>query len=203
VRGASALALAVGVFATGCGGLGGSGGGGDATTVTRTSGLKTFPAPGRLDETAGTYRGVGIGSTVDEMKRVFGEQRAAGGEERIVPLATGDGETDGPRVLVFEDDRFGPVFRYEHVVFYVNGPTIGAFELVEPGSLTGQGVKIGDPLDRAADAYPGVACGEENEGTENRSYPACTGSLAPERFIWFGGDPITTIAMSRDAFDGF
>jgi hypothetical protein len=203
VRGASALALAGGVFAAGCGGLGGSGGEGEATTVTRTTGLKTFSAPGRVDEAAGTYRGIGIGSTAGEMKRVFGPQRAAGGEERIVPLATGDGETDGPRVLVFEDDRFGPVYRYDQVVFYVNGPTIGAFELVEPGAATGRGVEIGDPLDRAAKAYPSVTCGEENEGTENRSYPACTGRVAPERFIWFGGDPITTIAMSRDAFDGF
>lgn len=111
MHGAAALALGLSVLAAGCGGLGGSGDEYEATTVTRTTGLKTFPDPGRVDDAAGTYRGVGIGSTADEMKRVFGPQRAAGGEERIVPLATGEGETDGPRVLTFEDGRFGPVFR--------------------------------------------------------------------------------------------
>lgn len=74
---------------------------------------------------------------------------------------------------------------------------------MEPGAATGRSVEIGDPLDRAAQAYPGLECREQNEGTENRPYPACTGRVAPERYIWFGGDPITTIAMSRDAFDGF
>jgi hypothetical protein len=123
VHGAAALALGLSVLAAGCGGLGGSGDEYEATTVTRTTGLKTFPDPGRVDDAAGTYRGVGIGSTADEMKRVFGP--------------------------------------------------------------------IGDPLDRAAQAYPGLECGEQNEGTENRPYPACTGRVAPERYIWFGGDPIT------------
>jgi hypothetical protein len=33
-------------------------------------------------------------------------------------------------------------------------------------------------------------------------YPACTGRVAASRHIWFGGDPIRSIALSTHPFGG-
>jgi hypothetical protein len=61
---------------------------------------------------------------------------------------------------------------------------------------------VGDPLDQAKRAYPGLRCGVVNEDTEYVRYPARTGRVAASRHIWFGGDPIRSVALSTHRFGG-
>lgn len=35
-----------------------------------------------------------------------------------------------------------------------------------------------------------------NEGTEYRPYPYCLVRLGPDRYVWFGQDPIRSITVS-------
>jgi hypothetical protein len=79
---------------------------------------------------------------------------------------------------------------------------LGALEVVEPGARTQTGVQIGDPLERADVAYPKLRCGPVNKDTDYEEYPACTGKLGRDRFIWFGGDPIKSITMSTNDLGG-
>ena len=37
---------------------------------------------------------------------------------------------------------------------------------------------------------------QHDRARPRRSPPKCSGRLAPERYIWFGGDPIRIIALS-------
>src|SRR5687768_8807682 len=151
------------------------------TTVSRTEGFKTFAGPGTIDEIAGTYRAVGIGDPVSAVRRVFGPQRSAGDYEPHSPLRHPEGGGyDGPSVLQFGDyDPFGPTLRYYDVVFFFKGREgVGAFEVVEPGTTASRGVRIGDPLAAADEAYPELECGTVNEDTEYERYPACAGKLA-------------------------
>jgi hypothetical protein len=166
----------------------------------RTDGLRTFARPGRIDELAGTYRGVGISDSVRTVRRMFGEQRPMNPlGEPMTPLVTADDPYHGPTAMGFgPKDAFGPTLRYGHVVFVFNGRRgVGAFEVTEPKAHTLRGVAIGDPLERVTLAYPSLRCGDANE-----SYPACTGRVAASRHLWFGGDPITTITLSTHRMAG-
>jgi hypothetical protein len=170
------------------------------TTVSRTEGFTTFAQPGRIDERAGSYRGVGLGDPIPAIKRVFGEQRPAGDYEVMAPFRYPDGGYYGPPVLQFGDyEPFGPTLRYYDVVFTFKGAKgLGVFEVVEPGASTRRGVQVGDPLGSITHAYPELHCGTANKDTEYEPYPACAGEIDPGHFIWFGGDPIKSITMSTN-----
>lgn len=71
-----------------------------------------------------------------------------------------------------------------------------AVEVARPGAATSRGVAIGDPLDEAANAYPGLECGVKNEDSEYPTFRYCTGRVAADRDIWFGQDPIRSITMT-------
>ena len=174
------------------------------TTASRTEGFKTFSHPGRIDERAGTYRGVGLGDPVPAITQVFGPQRPASDYEAMAPFRYPEGGNYGPGVLQFGDyEPFGPTLRYYDVVFtFKGGQGLGAFEVVEPGASTGSGVRIGDPLERARAMYPTLLCGTVNKDTEYEEYAACSGKLGPRRYIWFGGDPIKSITMSTNPLPG-
>ena len=196
LAGSSVLALAVGCTYDDTVGY-------EGTTVSRTDGLTTFTKPGRIDEVAGTYRGVGIADSAAEVKRVFGEQRPTGDEEAGTPLRYPEGGDSGPWAIQFgDDDPFGPSFRYYDVAFDFSGVELGAFTVVEPGAVTARGIEIGDELEAAGAAYPELECGTVNEDTEYEPYPACSGKLAPARYVWFGGDPIKSVAISTHELGG-
>jgi hypothetical protein len=171
----------------------------------RTDGLRTFARPGRINELAGTYRGVGIRDSMQTVRRVFGEQRPMNPlGEPMTPLVTSDNPYHGPKAMGFgPKDAFGPTLRYGHVVFVFKGRRgVGAFEVTEPRAQTLRGVAIGDPLESAKLAYPSFRCGDPNERSEHESYAACTGRVANSRHLWFGGDPITTITLSTHRMAG-
>jgi hypothetical protein len=63
-------------------------------------------------------------------------------------------------------------------------------------------VAIGDPLDKAKSAYPGIRCGRHtyanDQGINVIDFPYCAEMTAPSRYLWFGGDPIDTVEISTN-----
>lgn len=166
------------------------------------------PKPaGAIDTKAGTYRGVGIGDDVAAMHREFGPQAPAAEGERIVPRSVGDENDYGPGVIqLTPPDSASPAplqaYRYEHVVFLVRRGQIGAVEVNAEGArLDGGAVTIGGELESAGEKY-GLRCGTAYEDSEYEQYPACTGKIAPRRYLWLGGDPIRNVTVAVLPFGG-
>jgi hypothetical protein len=156
--------------------------------------------PATLDLKQGSFAGVALGDTVQDMQRVFGPKSPAAQGERITALSVGDDPDYSPPVLTLEPQA-GPAaesaYRYENVVFIVRQSIIGAIIVNDPGARArGTDVGIGDKLARARAAYD-LECGTANEGTEYEPFPACVGRTAPHVYVWFGNDPIANITLAR------
>jgi hypothetical protein len=159
-----------------------------------------LPSGGTIDLQAGSFEGVGIGDSPKDMQAEFGEPPPSD-EHGLQPQ--GAGVYRGPSWFRhWPDPDPGPDFvpppayQYPHVSFLDDGRRrISVVMVIAPEAATLEGVAIGDPLETAHDVYP-VRCGEEF-GAGERPYPACVGKLGPERWVWFGGDPIENITIGR------
>jgi hypothetical protein len=158
-----------------------------------------------IDEVGGNYGGVGIGSSQEDIVRVFGK----------VPLVregpfqpTGAGEFRGPTFIRTEIG-----YAYEDVLFWLspNDPDqasqrhrVGGFQVTSPGAPTGRGIEVGNGLGDVRVRYPELECGRAPAGESpisgNTTFPYCSGKVAPDRWIWFGGDPVANISVSRARF---
>lgn len=158
-----------------------------------------------LDERAGTYAGVGVGSTLDELQAKLGEPEDTRGgyapagklpSEVGVPIAV-PYPRPGPRPRTIP-----PVYRYDELAFLVFEDRVFSFMVTAEEAETTRGVGVGDSLEEARAAFPRVQCGEAIAGEailpfqETPTYPYCRGVLAPKRFIWFGDDPIESITIT-------
>jgi hypothetical protein len=154
-----------------------------------------------VDEVAGTYGGVGIGDTPAEMQEVFGPRSPLDENDSFEPTGAQD-YSEGPWSI-----PAGGGFAYEDVLFWLppdstpgNGLVttgrISGFELTSPPVETRRGVAMGDDLGEVSRAYPGFECGENDRGEYGKT-KYCMGRLAPQLFLYFGGDPITDISVSR------
>jgi hypothetical protein len=152
----------------------------------------------RIDVTAGTYRGIGLGDGVAELHRELGQSEEAGEDEPVIPLR---GESYGPWSITYADECSSSLYRYEHAVFDFACGELLWWETNEPGAATAEDVAVGDPLDMVEEAYPNAECGTAGGG-EYEAYPACAVKVAPERFVWFGGDPIVSIAIGSLPLEG-
>ena len=162
-------------------------------------GGESLPEGGVIDLRAGTYEGVGIGDTPDQVRAEFGQPSTS--EKGAQP--SGADEFRGPtsfRSWPDPDPGRGfvppPAYRYPHVAFFDDGSDrISVVMVIAPGAATPEGVAIGDSLDSVRGVYP-VRCGEDF-GAGEPPYPACVGRLGAERWVWFGGDPIENITIGR------
>jgi hypothetical protein len=202
--------------------LAGCGGSGSATSTETSSGAKpTAQGPIRrvIDETKGTYRGVGLGDTQATIVVAIGPPAAidqSGGH--LAPVGTtqsdfhpGSGQCYSSRA-VFQRQvanaqrtkRSIPVeaLRYRNSSFLLTGARACSVTIVEERAGTRRGVAIEDPLDKAKAAYPGIRCSrhtyENDAGINVIDFPYCAEMLAPSRYLWFGGDPIDTIELSSN-----
>ncbi|MEO8289646.1 MAG: hypothetical protein ABI649_01460 [Gaiellaceae bacterium] len=153
-----------------------------------------------VDEVAGTYGGVGIDDSPQQMKAVFGPNEPLGESDRFEPTGSQD-FTESPWSVTA-----GGGFAYADVLFWLpgngtspelatNGPIIG-FEVTSPGVETTRGVGIGNDLSEARRSYSEFECGEADHGEYGTS-KYCLGRIAPDRYLYFGGDPISSISVSR------
>lgn len=152
-----------------------------------------------IDEEQGAYRGVRLGGVPGDVHEVFGPKDAAGENEPATPLK---GEAYGATSITYPDGPCpSPFFRYDYVAFGFNCGKLLWIETTELGAETLRSVAVGDPLAGVEEAYPEAVCGKVGGG-EYEEYPACSARLGKGRFIWFGGDPITTIELGVVPLDG-
>jgi hypothetical protein len=165
--------------------------------------------PARFDainEVGGSYGGVGIGSSQEDIVRVFGRVEPLVREGPFQP--TGAGEFRGPTFIRTEIG-----YAYEDVLFWLspNDPDqssqrrrVAGIQVTSPGAATGRGIEVGDGLGDVRASYPDMDCGEAPAGESlisgNTTFPYCFGKVARDRWIWFGGDPVANISVSRARF---
>jgi hypothetical protein len=149
-----------------------------------------------IDVAAGTYRGIQLGAGPDEVRSELGPPEPVD-EDDVEGLSE-----HGPTSIAYEDRPCpSPYFRYEHAAFGFNCDALRWIEATEPGVATLEDVAVGDPLEVVETAYPEAYCGTAGGG-EYEEYPACSLKVVPGRFAWFGGDPITVIAIALVPLEG-
>lgn len=172
-------------------------GAGAVVTAARDDG-DTGP-PLRLDERAGTYRGVGIASSEAAVRRVFGEP---GGGDGFVPLGERFADVGGPLSVPnppgAEHER--PVLlRYENVAFLLARDRVYAFIVTDRRARTSRGVALGDSLAEARRAHGRLVCYEAPGGERLlggiETYRVCRARVRPRRFLSFGRDPIRSMTL--------
>ena len=158
------------------------------------------PSTRLLDEREGSYRGVRLGDTEAEVRDRLGDP---GEGEGLSPLGESFGDIGGPpAVRVWPPgSSSSKVLRYEGVAFAVGSDGVYAIIVTEP-ARTLRGVAIGDDLARSRRLYD-VGCGEgvagERIGGGSLTYPTCRGTIDERIRIWFGEDPIRSIAIGQVA----
>lgn len=162
--------------------------------------------PARVDERRGSFRGVALGDPPRSVQQALGRAVVGGVYDPVVPTGLPD---DAP--LTFGSaappsrGRASAVrvFRYRDVSFAAT-PQDGVFEILisAQGATTSRGVAIGDPLADARREHRGLACGTKHAGTEYESFRYCSGRVGDGTFVWFGGDPITSITLTRTPMVG-
>jgi len=159
------------------------------------------PEPQRLlDERAGSYRRVTFGATEAQVRTVLGEPGEGSG---FSPLDSEFHDVGGPpAVRVWPPgSTMQKALRYDGVAFLVGTKGVYAIMVTEP-ARTRRGVAVGDDLARARRLYK-VGCGEgvagERIGDGVETYPTCRGTIDERIRIWFGEDPIRSIAVARVA----
>jgi hypothetical protein len=157
-----------------------------------------------IDEVRGTYRGVGIGDSPADVRRVFGPSGYADLSEGLMPVGAHFAEDGGPMVVELPE-RLGAdrqaLLRYEDVSFLFFDGKVFAVLITEDGAATRRGVAIGHDIDSVEDRYQALTCGDAEP--ESGPYPYCAGALKPDRHVWFGQNPIGSITMATTPFDGY
>ncbi len=161
-----------------------------------------------IDENRGTYRGVGIGASPEDVREALGNIPFAEPNEPLSPEAAESfHEIGGPTVLAppcRPTRRPGgrsrlQLLRYPDVSFAFCDRRVFALVVIDRRARTRAGLRIGDGLEDARVLYPALRCGEAPSG-DIRRYPFCVGRLRPRRSLWFGQDPIASITVSTTPF---
>jgi len=155
--------------------------------------------PVLVDEQHARYRGVAVGDSTTEVRRVLG------------PPAK-EGHDNGPIGHDFYDDG-GPSnwrppgtykqernLRFEDVGVLITRGRVYGFVITERDAETRRGVGVGDSLAIAKRRYPDMDCDVVNEGSEYATFPACRGRIGPGRYLGFEQDPIRTITLMSVPF---
>lgn len=169
-----------------------------------------------INDSHPAFRGAGLGDSHAEVRRVLGKPAidTASFDVRTVPFGEDDFYDSGLPVNGPDPPPRPPGQRsrppsistlsYRHVVFLVTTRAgVYYFAVTAPGARTSRGVGIGDSLSKARRAYRGVLqCDIANKGSEYPSFPYCGARLAPHVYLYFGQDPIQSIAFASTWLPG-
>jgi hypothetical protein len=184
-------------------------------------GLRRLP----VDERLGAVQHVSIGSRSARIAAAFGEGQDttdSGG----LPLREDSNAIGGPKEESFPApctrrpatvSSKDPVkvtsprnqgltsISYTGVAFDLCDGRVYGFIVTARESHTLRGVAIGQPLRTAKRAYPLLRCGRSSGDTTDPPIPLygyCVGQLAPHRWLWFGHDPVKSIAVASVPLGG-
>ncbi len=154
--------------------------------------------PATVDEGAGTYRGVGLGSTRDEARRELGRLES-GATDPLAPIGTDPVDVGVPPSPQEPRDSGGiAIWRFEDAVMAAGRGRAWLVTVAADDAITGEGVGVGSELDDVRAAYPDAECDTANEGTEYTQFEYCTLRVASERYLWFAYDPVRSVTVSRE-----
>lgn len=155
-----------------------------------------------VDEGEATFRLLGIGSSLAEVATVLGKGATEGG---FAPAGTLPAEAAVPQALPNPPGVRGrpQLRRYPDRAFLAARGRVYAMLITTPDARTTRGVRIGDAMTKAKRLYGGAHCyrppAGERAGTAD-AYLVCRVTIAPGRYMSFGGDPIRSFTLyTREA----
>jgi len=154
-----------------------------------------------VDEQGGALHGVRFGDSGLEVVARLGEET----DDRpgYFPAGanyTGPGAIPSP--VTDRGSRIPPSELHYDDIAYLVSPTAGVFSMatLDEGARTRAGVGVGDELELVRERYDRVECGEAVAGEprfggDTPTYPWCRALVGDTR-VFFGGDPIESIALT-------
>lgn len=153
-----------------------------------------------------SYRGVRFGDDVKRIRNVFGTGQPYDGESGGAdPIGAHTPDFSGSIVEGNPGSRKRPVAlrdlgaqRYKVASFGLYRGRVYSFLVIDRGAGIDTGLRIGAPLANAHRRFAELTC-VSGLTYEDRTptTSACFGQIAPKAWVWFGGDPIASIEISR------
>jgi hypothetical protein len=156
-----------------------------------------------VDPVAGSLGPVAIGDSMERFVTSFGPRLAnrRGDEDTWWKLGT-PGSYGYPARCTGTTDRPGrnpKDFAYHGVEVSFCADRAFLVSVTSRGSRTTAGARIGEPLDQAAARHPQLQCDVSTANTSDPPVPVyryCTGRIGPQRYLWLGQDPVSSIAIA-------
>lgn len=167
---------------------------------------KPVASPTVITVSPPSYRGVRFGDDVERVRSIFGARQPYNGE-------SGGGDSIGAHRPDFSGSfvegnpgsRQRPISlsdlgaeRYHGASFGLYRGRVYSFLVIDRGARIDAGLGIGAPLANARKRFPKLTClaGLTYEDRTPMT-SACFGRIAPKVWVWFGGNPIASIEISR------
>lgn len=157
--------------------------------------------PHRIDERRGTFDGIALGTPESRIVRRFGPDQ---GEPNgpTSPLGTDEFGGGSPRSELSRtptpNDRKASL-RYDGMSFSTFNRRVYVMVSALQRTKTLRGVGVGDGLSEVRRAYPELVCGTATDDFGRDTFEYCTAEVHPGRFLYFGSDPVETVAIGTVA----
>jgi hypothetical protein len=175
-----------------------------APLLVACAGDRAAPKPGRaytLDEIQASFRGFALGDAERRVVARFGSDQGKP-DGPVGPVHEDHYEAGTPGTFASTpghprpDDRTKSL-RYRGMAFVTNRRRVYVIMSTLPGTRTRRRVGVGDDLDRARRAYSGLSCKHASDADGGDVFPYCLGRLDRKRYLYFGGDPIGSVAIAQ------
>jgi hypothetical protein len=148
------------------------------------------PLTGKIDERNGVFQEIRIGAETSSLDRLLGECQNS---DNGAPCGEDNSEITEPHTF-----PGGWHWRtYQGVTYYTSPGLVEGFLITQPESRTLRGIEVGDSLDAARRAYPGMTCDVVHFEDDVPGGPYCRFELSTKLALNFGGDPIDSIVVAR------
>lgn len=161
--------------------------------------------PHRIDERRGAFDGIVLGSPESRVVRRFGpDQGEPNGPNTPLDVDGFESGAPGtyrpPRTPTPHDRR--ETLRYPGISISTFNRRVYVLMSSLQQTTSRRGVGVGDQLSDVRRAYPELACGAATDDFGKDTFPYCTAEVHPGRFLYFGGDPVGTVAIGKVALSG-